>query len=257
MATLTSGRWLSLCEQSTIQLSQCAKEITLSSASQQQQRIQQQKFEDIKQNIKRLTDALAQHKQTKQIAQPEVKRRQQLLDKLASDHKSMKSKVAKSKSATASASTASVGTPFSSATNALASRTSIDEDDYKQEQSQSGTRSESTTSNAQLLTQQQSSLTAQDAALDSILAGVTRLKFMSHDINSELSAHSHLLSDIESGMESSSAGIRQQTRSMADLDAAESRCSCCGVCTIAMLSVIIVLLLTTNVFCHIFRPKSC
>lgn len=110
-------------------------------------------------------------------------------------------------------------------------------------------------SNSQLYAQQKSQLEAQDAKLDGILDGVGKLKVMSTDINKELNLHQHLLSELDGAVESTDARIQRNTKRIGLIQ--ESSGGWCGLIIMFILFVIIVLLLSTNYGCHVFKPSAC
>jgi syntaxin 8 len=110
-------------------------------------------------------------------------------------------------------------------------------------------------SNSQLYTQQKQQLDAQDAKLDGILEGVTKLKVMSQDINQELNLHEHLLTELDGAVESTDARIQRNTKRIGLIQ--ESSGGWCGLIIMFVLFVIIVLLLSTNYGCHVFKPSAC
>lgn len=104
-------------------------------------------------------------------------------------------------------------------------------------------------SNAQLLTQQRSALSAQDEKLDGILDGVTRLKVMSNDINQELVLHEGLLTELDSAVENTDARLQRNTKRVELVT--EQSGGCCGLICMALLFAVIIMLLVTNWGCHL------
>ena len=107
-------------------------------------------------------------------------------------------------------------------------------------------------SNAQLLTQQRSALSAQDEKLDGILDGVTRLKVMSNDINQELDLHAGLLNELDTAVENTDARLQRNTKRVEIVT--EQSGGCCGLITMALLFAVIIMLLVTNWGCKL--PKA-
>ena len=110
-------------------------------------------------------------------------------------------------------------------------------------------------SNAQILAQQKSALSAQDEKLDGILDGVSRLKVLSNDINQELDLHANLLGELDSAVDATDARLQRNTKRIEIVQ--EESGGCCGLLTMAILFGLMVMLLITNWGCHVFKPSKC
>jgi len=120
-----------------------------------------------------------------------------------------------------------------------------------------GAESEETAqlSNQQLYANQKSDLADQDEKLDGILDGVSRLKVMSQDINSELDLHASLLTELDGAVDATDARLQRNTKRIELVS--ESAGGWCGLLIMFLLFILIILLLATNWFCHIFKPSKC
>ena len=99
-------------------------------------------------------------------------------------------------------------------------------------------------------------LQLQDQKIDQILDGVTRLKYMSRDINQELDLHGALLEDLENAVDNTDAKMVRNTKRIEEVADKEGS-GWCGICTMLILLIFIVILAVSNTFCVIFRPSRC
>jgi len=110
-------------------------------------------------------------------------------------------------------------------------------------------------SNRDMAQQQQQQFQRQDEQLEVVLDGVTKLKHMGQDINTELDLHKHLLSDLDEAIDHTDEKLRINTQRVESVN--EKAGGCCGMITMVILLVLIIVLLSSNMACHIFKPSSC
>jgi len=110
-------------------------------------------------------------------------------------------------------------------------------------------------SNSELLQDTKETIAQQDQKLDRILDGVTKIKSMSYDINSELDLQQHLLQDLDESVENTDKRILQSTAGVDHIQEQEG--GCCALIVMVLLLVFIVVLASSNWACHIFKPSAC
>jgi len=138
---------------------------------------------------------------------------------------------------------------FSKQSNAQAASTSTSRNPYETDETRNY-------DNEDLQQQQQRTLDDQDDRLDDILNGVTRLKIMSTDINSELQLHHHLIGELDDQIDRTDNRIKSSTRSVVDISTRDAD-GWCTFCTMVLLLVLIVLLASTNWFCFVLNINRC
>lgn len=111
-----------------------------------------------------------------------------------------------------------------------------------------------TKDNQGLYEQQQQAVKEQDEKLDNIYEGVSKLKYMSQGINTELGMHENLLDDLHEAVERTDRHMVMNTKGVDHVNR-KSR-GCCGVIIIFLLMVIIVLVAATDYWCVIFKPDA-
>ena len=110
--------------------------------------------------------------------------------------------------------------------------------------------------NTQLQSVQQSQLSEQDNRLDDILNGVTKLKYMSNDINNELLLHNTIINELDDTIDHTDSRIKKSTSGIVEMSRSDSG-GWGSFCTMVVLLVLIVLLISTNWFCVILNPHRC
>lgn len=110
-------------------------------------------------------------------------------------------------------------------------------------------------SNRDLLQMHEQELENQDMALGNISRGLGNLKAMSQQANKELTLQSHLLDDIEKGVDRTDAHLKSNIKRVTLVDE-ESDGGCCTCLIMFALFVAIIFLATTDYVCYLLPNTS-